>query len=191
MFMSSKDGDSLFPDNSFLDFTIELPRILNFGIERCWEFALVELFLEKKSPPVDSTPPKPETPSPPSQRANDTRASSIGSGRVDNTRVLHPLLTKDDELVKPFMLLCDLAPDCYIFGRWLPALRVFREGSDVKGGGSLYLPHYVGVSKSQVNRLRFSIRNTDSSEIDDSAWPEGGKKEDYVLYITLHFTQHA
>lgn len=185
MYMSSRDCDDLFPQNRFDEFTIELPRVYQFGRQRCWTFSVVELFLEKKSQPETSSPPPVEAP--PLMQESASRAAL--RNRFPTTS--HPLLSGNNELVKPFILLCDLCPDGYLYGRAQPVLRVFREGSNVKGG-SLYLPHYLSVNKSEVNRVRFSLRNSDLSEFDDSTWPEGQKKEHYDLFITLHFTrQHA
>lgn len=48
IYLTSEDSKEIYADNSFTDFTVELPLEQSFGDGRGWSFALTDIHLENK-----------------------------------------------------------------------------------------------------------------------------------------------
>ena len=148
MYLSSNDSQTLFAENRFYDFVVELPREYHFGNGRDWCFALIDLYV--------------------------TRVQESARGRFET----------DVKLDKTLAVLCDLASSSYIANQEAPVLRLLPAKDEE--GSSLYMPHYICVTKSSVNRIRIRLTNEDLKPVTDEDFTDARQ---LVLRCTLHFCQ--
>lgn len=83
-------------------------------------------------------------------------------------------------LAESVIILSDLAKSSYIREQGAPVLRYIPATDDV--GSSLFQPHYVGLSKTRVSRIRVYLKDQNLKPIDSSKW-----EKDLTLKCTLHF----
>lgn len=95
-----------------------------------------------------------------------------------------PLSGRHD-IPESIVVCCDLARESYIRSRLLPVLRYVPATTDEISGASLFMPYYVGISKTRVQRIRIFLLDSDLNPLNKKQaklWPGN-----LNLTCTLHF----